>query len=260
MCKVCTTYNMVNITQIQHGNILNGRNVLVTGGSSGIGLAIAKKCVSEGATVVITGRNEHKLMKAKRDEPNLKTLVWDVSRISQIHDKLEQVGTLDILVNNAGVLNGHRNFLEITEQEWDHVQSINSKGLVFLTQAVVKSWIEEGRQGKIINISSARGFMCVHDGPGGMSKWSLVGLTQGLGRMLAPHGIIVNGVGPGLTNTPGITSISPTIESDLRGNIPLNRFALPEEIAEVAMFLMSDAANYIVGQTIICDGGWSLKA
>ncbi len=257
----------VNISQIQYGGILKGKNVLITGGSSGIGLAIAKKCLSEGALVVITGRNEDKLLHVSKqlNSPFLKTLVWDVSKVAQNKEKLNEIlllcdSKIDILVNNAGILGGHLQFLYLTEGVWDDIVSVNSKGLVFVTQCVVNKWIEKNQQGKIINISSMRGTLGVQDGPYGMSKWGLNGLTHGLGLKLLPHGIIVNGIAPGIIDTDSIAIKNINLEENAYLNsVPIKRIGLPEEIAELAIFLMSDAANYIVGQTIICDGGYTLK-
>lgn len=258
----------IRVAQINYGEILNGRHILITGGSAGIGLAIAKKCISEGATVVITGRSKEKLdaVATEISSSSLKTLVWDVSDISIRDVKLLEAldlldGQLDVLVNNAGILGGYRQFFDLTEKTWDEISNVNTKGLVFLTQAVAKFWVQKQLPGKIINMSSMRGTLGVQDGPYGMSKWGLNGLTHGLGLKLAPYGIIVNGIAPGITNTESISIKGVNTEENafLRG-IPLSRIGLPEEIAELAVFLMSDAANYIVGQTIICDGGCSLKA
>ena len=252
----------VNIAQINYGGILKGKSVLITGGSSGIGLAIARKCLSEGAMVVITGRNEEKLIKAsdQLNSPLLKTLVWDVSVISQLEEKLQEAnllvgGEMDILINNAGILT-NESFYTTTESGWDKVYNTNSKGLFFLTQSMSNSWIKNKVKGKIINISSTGGFLGASY-PYRMTKWDLVGLTNGLGSILSPHGIIVNGIAPGRTATDmlGINAKENVYDK----HQPLKRFGLPEEIAELAVFLMSDAANYIVGQTIICDGGYTLK-
>lgn len=257
----------MNISQINYGGILQGKSVLVTGGSSGIGLAIAKKCLSEGATVVITGRNEMKLKSTEACLNNhlLKTLVWDVSDISEGCAKLSEAlvlagGPIDILVNNAGILGGHRQILDLTENIWEEITSVNMKGLVFLTQTVVRSWIQQKQTGKIINMSSMRGTLGVQDGPYGMSKWALNGLTHGLGLKLAPYGIIVNGIAPGIIDTSSIAiKDMDAKENAYLSYVPAARIGLPEEVAELAVFLMSDAANYIVGQTIICDGGYTLK-
>ncbi len=252
-----------NISEIHYGAILEGKSVLITGGSAGIGLAIAKKCISEGAIVIITGRDEKRLKDAIESvgNPNLKSIVWDVGDTSS-HDRLFQKalellgGSLDILVNNAGIHDGTL-FPDVAEEVWDKVYNINSKGLFFLSQVVVKHWLASKCRGKILNLSSSGGFVGATF-PYRMTKWDVAGLTAGLGLMLIPHGIIVNGIAPGLTATPMMKRED---YDNLYANYsPSFRCARPEEIAELALFLMSDAANYIVGQTIICDGGYCLKS
>ncbi len=252
----------INIAQINYGEILKGKRVLITGGSSGIGLAIAKKCLSEGATVVITGRNQTKLQTAagELNSPSLKTLVWDVSDIPAVSQKLKECrrlleGDINILVNNAGVLLA-QSFFTATEDVWDKTYAVNSKGVFFLTQGLSEWWIRNKQSGKIINISSTGGFLGAPY-PYRMTKWDIAGLTNGLGETLSPYGIIVNGIAPGRIATE-------MLERNATNNTydtfqPVKRMGLPEEIAELAVFLMSDAANYIVGQTIICDGGYTLK-
>ena len=256
----------VNIAQVRQGEILKGKRMLITGGSAGIGLAIAKKCLAEGATVVITGRSESRLQTAVSEVNNaaLKVLAWNVSDVSQRKTKFAAAlalagGRIDILVNNAGILGGHRQFLDATEKNWDEIAAVNARGLFFLTQHVVQEWLALKQGGKIINMSSMRGSLGVQDGPYGMSKWGVNGLTHGLGLKLAPHGIIVNGIAPGIVDTESIAIEIDSNDNAYLGDIPVQRIGRPEEIAELAVFLMSDAANYIVGQTIICDGGYTLK-
>mgnify|MGYP000986532820 CR=1 FL=1 len=257
----------VNISYLNFGEVLYGKNILITGGSTGIGFHIAKKCISEGANVVITGRNESKLVRAKEiiNSERLKIVIWDISNIEIIVEQLSNVerllnGKIDILVNNAGIVNGSQ-FLNVTEKIWDDIYSINSKGLYFLTQSICNKWLSEksnNRCKKIINISSQGGFVGATY-PYRMTKWDIAGLTQGLGIKLAPHGIIVNGIAPGIIATgmqPGYLNQKDNIFCPLN---PIERFALPEEIAELALFLMSDASNFIIGQTIVCDGGYSIK-
>jgi len=253
----------VNIAQLCHGDALSGRNVLITGGSRGIGLAIARKCLAEGANVVITGRNSDKLetVVQNADDTRLKALQWDVSEIDSADDKLSEVaellgGEVDILVNNAGVLS-IKPFLEVDAELWDKLYSVNSRGLFFLSQAVARRWIKQPRGGKILNISSSGGFLGAPH-PYRMAKWDVVGLTRGLGTQLLPHGIIVNGIAPGLIST-DMVGINSNSNAHLVDYPPSYRVGLPEEVAELALFLMSDAANYIVGQTIICDGGYSSR-
>lgn len=259
-------YSTVNIANVNHGEILKGKKILITGGSTGIGFSIAKKCLQEGAVVVITGRNEDKLKQAMEEvnNPSLSIVTWDVSQLSQNEEsiiKTEELlgGDIDILVNNAGVILWN-NFPNVTEETWDKTYATNSKGLFFLTQYLCGKWMKENKiqLKKIINISSQGGFVGATY-PYRMTKWDIAGLTQGLGIKLAPFGIIVNGIAPGIIATnmqPGCLNQK---ENVYCSDNPLERFALPEEIAELAIFLMSDAGNFIVGQTIVCDGGYSLK-
>ncbi|WP_320167930.1 SDR family oxidoreductase [Mangrovibacterium marinum] len=260
-------YTTVNIANINYGKILKGKRILITGGSSGIGLSIAKKCLNEGAIVVITGRSETKLKKVKKEinNPSLKISVWDISQISQIEENLQTIknlleGNIDFLVNNAGITNG-TNFPNVTEEIWDKIYTTNSKGLFFLTQSICNQWIktkERNKLRKVINISSQGGFVGATY-PYRMSKWDIAGLTQGLGIKLAPHGIIVNGIAPGIIATNMQQWSFKQKDNVYFSENLLERFALPEEIAELAIFLMSDASNFIVGQTIVCDGGYSIK-
>lgn len=253
----------VNIAQVHHGKILADKSILVTGGTSGIGLAIAKKCLAEGATVVITGRSEEKLQAVadKNEHPNLRTILWDIGELDERKSKLVEAvrlagGGIDFLVNNAGV-HSPENFLEVTEQDWNRVHSINLKALFFLSQEFAKHQIQKSRPGKILNISSHGGILGA-SGAYRTSKWGVVGLTRGLAVKLAQHGITVNCIAPGMTATPMI-GVDAQINAYADGYAPSYRVALPEEIAELAVFLLSDAANFIVGQTIVIDGGYSLK-
>lgn len=253
-------YTQINISQINRGEILKGKRILITGGGSGIGLSIAKKCLSEGAIVVITGRNEKKLEQVHDEikSTSFKYLKWDITDIRLINEKLIEVsnlleGDVDILVNNAGVLSTDI-FPNVTEEIWDQVYSTNSKGLFFLTQSLCKDWLnKKNRNKKIINISSAGGFTGATY-PYRMTKWDIVGLTQGLGRKLAPFGIIVNGIAPGRIATDMQGCKNP--QENIFDNASfVERYGLSEEVAELAVFLMSDSTNFIIGQTIICDGG-----
>lgn len=259
-------YSTVQIANVHCGEILKGKNILITGGSRGIGLSIAKKCIQEGAQTVITGRSGAALDRAMSEinSPLLKTLVWDVSRIPQMKVGLAKTEDLlgediDVLVNNAGIANGI-NFPHVTEEIWDEMYATNSKGLFFLTQAICDKWMAQknDRIKKVINVSSQGGFVGATY-PYRLTKWDVAGLTQGLGIQMAPHGIIVNGIAPGIIATdmqPDFLKQKDNVYCALN---PLKRIALPDEIASLAIFLISDAANFIVGQTIVCDGGFSLK-
>lgn len=250
------------IATVDAKDLLYAKRILVTGGSSGIGFAIARKFVSCGASVLITGRDETALRQAVAQigSDSLHYLCWDVADISVIDENLARTrqmlgGDIDILVNNAGVLLLDP-FLEVSEANWDNTYAVNSKGLFFLTQSVCRHWIKrERRVRKVVMVSSTSGFL-----PGAypyrMSKWDLVGMTQGLAVKLAGHDILVNGIAPGRT-AGRMLGIGADNLAD--PEIPLGRAALPEEIAELAAFLAGDGSNYITGQTIICDGGMTLK-
>lgn len=256
----------VNISYLNSEEILNGKNILITGGGSGIGLAIAKKCILSGANVIITGRNILKLENAIRE---LKTdkchaVSWDISNVNIIKEKINECegvfgSPIDVLVNNAGIAPS-KFWGEVDEIEWDSIYSINLKGVFFLTQEIVKRWkLEEHKNyKKIINISSQGGFVGATY-PYRMVKWDIRGFTEGLGKSLINNKIIVNGIAPGIVKT-SMQSFSLEQKENLyTDQNPIKRICLPEEIAELASFLISDTSNFIIGQTIVCDGGYILK-
>ncbi len=255
----------VNINQINYGNVLASQNILITGGSSGIGLAITKKCISEGAYVVITGRNEDKLKKALKEinSERLKYIVWDLGEnVAAIKDKLQQcmnmfgTGKLNVLINNAGICLDPLDFFKTTESTWDKTFSVNSKGLFFLTQAFCDDCLKKKQLAKVVNIASQGGLLPAPH-PYRMTKWDVIGLTKGLGKQLAPHGILVNAVAPGMIATDMVMRDENNLYSEIHPN---GRIGLPEEIAEVVLFLISGAADNIIGQTIVCDGGYTISS
>lgn len=243
--------------------LLEGKRALVTGAGSGIGLAIARKYCEEGAQVLITGRNEKKLMRACSDMDTMKYMVWDVTDFEHCRDKIEKAaqmleGSLNILVNNAGVLTENdfsQKYMELTPEEWDYVMDINCKGMFFMCQNMAKHMLENRVKGHIVNITSEMGFRsaCVTYG---ISKWGTVGMTKGLGKALASQNIIVNGIAPGATTTEMMRWKEG--DSTYRKSHANKRYAFPDEIAELAVFLGSEKADNIVGEVIISDGGSSL--
>lgn len=250
----------VEVKQINHGEILKDKKILITGGTSGIGKALAIKCLNEGAVVTITGRNLEKLKGIAKEinNSNLKIIEWDIANIDTIDNKMEKVinnmNGLEILFNNAGIYLD-KNYLEIQENEYDKIVNTNLKGVFFLTQNYIKYLKQKNAKGKIINVVSVRGYQGAWE-PYGISKWGLLGLTKGIAKKLVKEGIIVNGIAPGITAS-GINGINPQ-ENSYDASALDNRVALAEEIAEIGVFLASDATNHIVGQVITCDGGETL--
>ena len=250
----------VTVSQIVYEKIFLGQHVLVTGGTSGIGLEIAKKFLSLGAKVTITGRSIERL-NAIKDEINNSNLIvveWNISKINLIDEKvneiLEKMGRIDILINNSGIY-APNNFFNTDEKLFDEIMNTNLKGLFFTSKKISEYFIKNSIKGKIINIGSVRSIQGGAE-PYGISKWGVRGLTQGLARDLAKYGITVNAVAPGMTAT-GINKIN--IQENAYSSASLDsRVATSEEIAEIVIFLSSNGANHIIGQTIVCDGGETL--
>ena len=252
--------------QVVHGDTLKGKNVLITGGTSGIGLAIAKKCIAEGANVVVTGRNEEKLNKVltQDDTGRLKGLIWDVSDLSVTVDKLSQVrkmlfGDIDILVNNAGISIRERPGT-LTEDVWEEVIKINLTAPIFITQELGRTWLDSGREGVILNISSMAGLEPSLDAYS-VAKCGLNSMTKGMARIWASKGIRINALAVGVTIGTELRATQRAHKPD--GNvkcdwIPIGRFAVPDEIAETAVYLISDRAAYMTGAVIECDGAGSI--
>jgi len=235
---------------------LLAKKALITGASRGIGRAMALAFADEGADVAITARGRESLREVADEIAargrRVHAMAWDVSDVSQVDDQLaevqQQLGGLDIVVNNAGVLRGNEAHpVPTPEALWDYTLDVNLKGLFFLCQGAARL-MQEQKSGVIINVASDAGFRGASHAYG-ISKWGVVGFTRGLARQLAPHGIRVNGIAPGPVATemmnwhPGQSMDDP--------NLPLGRFALPEEVARVAVFLASDDAAAVFGESIV---------
>lgn len=252
--------------QVVAGQSLNGRNVLITGGTSGIGLAIARKCLADGANVVVTGRNAEKLNKVLEVDKTgrLKGLVWDVADIDAIPQKLEEVcnlfqGAIDILVNNAGISIREKP-CDLTGKAWNDVLNINLTAPVFIAQYVAKQWISSSRRGTILNISSMAGLEPSLDAYS-VAKCGLNSMTKGFARIWASKGIRVNALAVGVTIGTELRAIQRAYKPDdnLRCEwIPIGSFAVPDEIAETAVYIISDRASYMTGAVVECDGAGSI--
>lgn len=254
----------VNVAEIKYGGILEGKKVLITGGTRGLGFAIAKRCLEEKAKVTITGRTMEALEKAKAQLGNPKDL-YLIAHDIRDYDRDEEVvqtarrymGGVDILLNNAGVSVHDINYATCTQEMWDRQMDTNLKGVYFLTQAFMKYYNEVGKKaGKIIMMVSERG-LYGDDVPYGLAKRALISYTEGLAVKLIGKGVRVNAIAPGVTAT-DMTGWDPN--GDLyRPYCRGKRVLLPQEIAEVAIFLMSDASNSISGQVIACNETNHLK-
>lgn len=252
---------------IDEGKTLKGKNILITGGSSGIGLAIARKCLACGAKVLITGRDKDKLKKCETDldSSDLRTMKWDLTDFGHLGEILDDVlsmlgGRIDILVNNAGV-SQRETILGYTENVWSCLLDANLKAPILLTSQMAKRWVDSRTPGVVLNISSMAGVEPAVDAYSA-AKCALNSLTKGWARDLARYGIRVNAIAPGVvvgTNLRGLQrSIDP--EGDVKADwIPLGRYAVPEEIAELAVFMLSDCSAYMTGAVVTLDGAGSLR-
>jgi len=246
--------------------VLRDKVALVTGAARGIGRVIALKFASAGADVAV---GDISLEAAEAVAAEIRNMGRRAVAASGSVDKLEDVeafvakisselGRIDILVNNAGITRDTL-LLRMKEEEWDSVLSVNLKGAFLCTKAVAKLMIKQ-RNGRIVNISSVVGLM----GNAGQvnysaSKAGLLGLTKSVARELASRNIPVNAIAPGFITTSMTEVLSENVKKDLMTQIPLGRLGSPEDIANTALFLVSDAASYITGQTIAVDGGMVMQ-
>jgi len=246
--------------------ILGGKVVVVTGSSRGIGRAIAIKFAKEGASVVVNSRKKESAQKVadeiKRLGRKAIAVEGDVSNPKTakklVKAAVKEFGSLDIFVNNAGVIS-YANFLDLKEEQWDSLMSVDLKGVFMCSQAAARQMIKQGNGGKIINISSIAGFIGFHNlSHYCAAKAGVIELTKQMALELAPYKINVNSIGPGAIKT----AMTKQVESDPKqlkeiiARIPLGRMGEPEEIANVAAFFASDEASYVTGETIFVDGGW----
>jgi len=249
---------------------LKGKVALVSGASSGIGAATARLLAAEGARVAIGFHHNKDGARAVLDSITAAggtavAVVGDFSKTSEIRAVVKQVvdefGPIDILINNAGSLMKRTPFFELTEQLWDDVIALNLKSAVFASQAVAPSMVER-RSGAIVNIVSIAG----HNGGGpgagtyATAKAGLTAFTKGLAKELAPSGVRVNAVSPGVIETPFHEQFStPEMIAGFVKTIPLGRVGTAEECANVIAFLASSAAGYIVGETVEVNGGQLMR-
>lgn len=243
--------------------MLKDKVAIVTGGTRGIGRAIALKLADQGANIVINYRNSDKEaeeLKSILEGKGVKVLTvkCDISNFEDsknLMDKCKEVfGRIDILVNNAGITKDTL-IMRMKEEDFDNVIDVNLKGTFNCAKHASAIMLKQ-RFGKIINMTSVVGIA----GNAGQvnyaaSKAGVIGLTKSLAKELGSRGVTVNAVAPGFINTDMTASLSEKVKEEASKNIPLKRLGDPEDVANLVGFLASDAANYITGQVINVDGG-----
>ncbi|MBO6900062.1 MAG: SDR family oxidoreductase [Rhizobiaceae bacterium] len=251
---------------------LDGKTALVTGGSRGLGLEIAKAISDAGAKVIICGRSQSSLDEAMASfagkERKVSAFKADfaspAAAESAFRQCLDTFGTVDILVNNLGGRGGATPLHEQSLEDWQAAMDLNLTTCFLGMREIGGAMIKAGRSGRIINISSMNAFVA-NRGIGGRSyeaaKAAVVQLTRAAAADWAPHGVNVNAICPGLFMTDANKSWSesnPDVIETLLSAIPMERAGRPEEIGPLAVFLASPAANYITGSTFMIDGGYTL--
>ena len=242
---------------------LDGKVAIVTGGSRGIGLAIAALLAEDGAAVVVSGRDADRLQRAVKElETQGRTAHAVVADAASREDcdrlaaaAKERFGRIDVLVNNAGITRDGL-LVRMKDEDWDRVMDVNLRGVFLLTRAVTKAMVRQKRGGRVINITSTAGVM----GNAGQANYSaakagLIGLTKAAARELAHWSILVNAVAPGLIETDMAAALPAEARGALLAQVPLKRIGTAREVAEVVRFLAGDGAAYITGQVFHVNGG-----
>lgn len=247
---------------------LSGKTALVTGGGRGIGKSIALALAEAGANVAVTSRTEKELKKVSEEISALSRKAYyspvdvrDKQAITAfVEEVVSQEGKIDILVNGAGT-NKRLPFLEVTEEDWDFVMDINLKSVLYASQAVIP-YMKKQKYGKIINIASLTSEIGLNNMTiYGASKGGVAQITKALAVEFAEDGIFTNAIGPGYFKT----EMTKVLFEDqqkvdwMLSRIPLKRTGNVEDLQGAALFLASDASNYITGQTIYVDGGWLIS-
>tara|TARA_B100001057_G_scaffold467782_1_gene526256 strand:- start:9871 stop:10608 length:738 start_codon:yes stop_codon:yes gene_type:complete len=241
---------------------LKNKNVIITGATGGIGNSIIKSFVEQDAKVLATGTNEEKLKSLKNNYSNIITKKFDISKHHDIEKFIEDAtnlldGNLDILVNNAGITRDNLS-LRMSNEEWNEVLNLNLTSTFLLCKFCLKKMIKN-KYGKVVNITSVVG----HTGNVGQanyaaSKSGIVGFSKSLALEYAKKNININCVSPGFIQTQMTDKIDPKYKELIISKIPSNRLGSADDVANVVIFLSSDLANYITGETIHVNGGMYL--
>lgn len=243
---------------------LTGKTALVTGATGGIGGATARALHAQGATVAVSGRQTDKLEElAASLGDRVHVLPCDLGNREQVGKLIEQavgaLGRLDILVNNAGLTRDNL-FMVMKDEQWDEVIAVNLTSTFMLCRAAARAMLRaKPNFGRIINIASVSG---VFGNPGqgnyAASKAGMIGMTKSLAREVAPRGITANCIAPGFISTPMTAALNEKQTDEIAKMIPQQRFGVPEEVAAGVVYLASNEAGYITGQTLHINGGMAM--
>ena len=247
---------------------LEGKNAIITGASRGIGYGIAECFAKSGVNLILVNRNPQDGANAKkklnRHGTKVLSIPVDVSQKDRVEDAvnktIDEFGRIDILINNAAIIN-RGPLMGLKESEWDQVIDINLKGYFLCGQAVAKQMVKQGG-GRIINIASIRSLLVADErGAYCSTKGGIVQLTKAMALEWARHKILVNAIAPGYFSTEIVTKYfgkMPEMEQKVVEGIALGRIGHPSDLHGVAIFLASNASNFLTGEVICVDGGWSI--
>lgn len=242
---------------------LAGKHAFITGGSRGIGLAAAAALSQAGAAVTLAARGLEDLEEAaaalRHEGRDARTLQLDVTDVTAVQEAVARQGPFDVLVNNAGT-NRPKPFMEVSEEDYDAVLSLNLRAAYFMAQSVARSLIDAGKPGSIINVCSQMG----HVGSANRSiycasKWGLEGMTKSISVELAKHGIRVNTICPTFLETPMTRPFfeNAAFKADVLNRIKFGRLGQVEELMGAFVFLASDSSSLMTGSSLVLDGGWT---
>jgi len=237
--------------------MLKDKVILITGSSRGIGAATARLAKHYGAEVILHGKTESEPLKKLAHELGARYIFCDVTAELEVKKEIDKFERIDVLINNAGI-NPSKTFVQLTAEDWKNIFDVNLMGTVNFSKAVIQGMQQRGH-GKIINLASIKGLFYTPGKPAYASaKAAVMRLTTSMAEEFAQYNILVNAVAPGFTDTEMTKeTLSPSIQAQI-SKIPLKRMGQPEEIAETILFLASDKTNYITGQIIVVDGGYTL--